>query len=287
MKYLVPVDISDFSSNALKYATKMCKANDELIIYHVYNQPVYPSETGGGYMPSVDTEDIREQVGILVDVTNPPKNGPSISIELGTGETVHSIVRKAHSEDFDAIIMGVRDKHGFMEKIFGTIATGVVKLAQIPVYLIPLDHTYVRPKHVLVAADEHFKSPQLIDQILEWNKKNKASLTFFYVNEGDQDSESLKEDLLEELIVERNPGFSISYAEERNDNVCEAILNKSTEENSDLIILAAESSSWIANVFINSVSKEMILKANRPMLFLHAESIARKPLSRTLTEITF
>ena len=34
MKYLVPVDISDFSSNAIKYATQMCKSKDEIVVYH-------------------------------------------------------------------------------------------------------------------------------------------------------------------------------------------------------------------------------------------------------------
>ncbi len=287
MKYLVPVDISDFSSNAIKYATQMCKSKDEIVVYHVYNQPVYPSETGGGYMAPMNTENIREQVGILVDVTNPPRSGAKISIELGTGEIVHSIVRKAHSEDFDAIIMGIRDKHGIIEKIFGTIATGVVKVSHIPVYLIPLDHKYVKPKHVLIASDEHFKSAEIIDQIYAWNEKNMAALTFFHVNETDKKPNSLKEELLQDLVIERNPSFSISYAETQSENICHAIIKKSDEENSDLIILAAESGTWIANVFIDSVSKEMIMKANKPMLFLHAETIKEKSLSKTLTELTF
>lgn len=287
MRYLVPVDISDFSSNALKYAIKMGGRRDEIVVYHVYNQPVYPAETGGGYMPSIDTEDIREQVGILVDVTNPPENAPKLSIELGRGDNVHSIVDKAHSDHFDAVIMGVRDKHGLLGKIFGTTSMGVVKLTKIPVFLIPKDHTYKKPKRVLIAADAHFKSGAIIDQIFDWNKKQKAALNFFYVNEKAADEHSFKEELLQKIIGDRNPPFSVSYSEGHGDNVCDVILDKSKEENADLIVLAPENSSWIANVLMTSVTKEMIMKADMPMMFLHADALKKKPLSRTLTEITF
>lgn len=272
MKYLVPVDISQIASNALKYAVDMCGAKDEITVFHAWNNAGYPIHDQIGYIPPMDTEEMLNMIEVMIDVLNIPKGGPKIKTIIDAGEPVHTITTHLLTNAYDAIIMGVKDKHDPLGKIFGTISLGVVKRSDIPVYLIPRDYKYAKPRRVLVAADYHFESEELIEELLKWNKKSKAALVFYHVNDQPNDDDSFKTKLLTEVLDKRNLPYPISYKDVQSANVSKTLLKTCEQEKCDMILVVTNTQSWLEALLFQSVSKEMILKATKPLIFLHAKS---------------
>ena len=271
MKYLVPVDISNHSSSALKYAIAMAHPEDIITVYHVHYKFNQDETIGSGYYPRMDTDNIREQIGILVDVCNPPQNGPEIEILIDKGEPVNKIVKKASNGNYDAIVMGTKDKYGVFENLFGTISTGVVRLADLPVYLIPGDQEYEGNRRILIATDEHLFVKEALDTLYENAEKEDTHMLFYHVSDlnnprNDFDDYRFNQILSKVKKVKSTAEFQLEY----HSDLITAILDKAKFANCDLIVISAEPSNWIENIFTNSVVKQLVKKGNKPMLFLPA-----------------
>lgn len=281
MKYLVPIDFTDIAYNALRYALKVCDKDDEMSIVHVWsallsvNEPIILS-------PGLTKEDgVKKEIQAMVEEARDGSNGPEeIDIILAIGNQVNAIVKESESQDYDAIIMGTRDKYDLLDKLFGTISLGVIKKSTIPVYLIPKDVTYQKPKSVFVATDQHFESDEVIEQLLEWNEPYQAALKFYHIRESFDKEYKYRENIIEELLDKRNLSYGVSIEEIRSDNVSKTIIETSEKEKCNLIVIVADTQSWLDTVLTRSITKELILKTKTPILFLHSKK--RKPIIKDI-----
>lgn len=136
-KILVPVDFSDYSKAALKYAvnfSKMFKA--ELILIYVIEPVVYPPDFSMGQIaiPSVTTEfDERAKE----ELTNLAKSEIPADIKvktiLKTGKPFVEIIDTATEVDADLIIIATHGHSGVEHILFGSTAEKVVRKAPCPV----------------------------------------------------------------------------------------------------------------------------------------------------------
>ena len=140
-KILVPIDGSECSLNAAKYAIKVAKdENAELFCIHVIASVPY------GYASSptaIDQyfKDIEEKVQSWFDkVRDMAKNEgiPELKTETFTDvkSVIGSIIDYATSRDVDLIVIGTRGRTGLKRFLMGSVANGVVQHAHCPVLLV-------------------------------------------------------------------------------------------------------------------------------------------------------
>ena len=281
MKYLVPIDFTDIALNALRYALSIGEKGDEITIVHVWNALLSVNEPIILSPGLTKEEGVKKEIQAMVNEARQGDQGPEkIDIKLAIGHQVNAIVKESEAEDYDAIIMGTRDNYDLLDKLFGTVSLGVVKKSTLPVYLIPKDVSYSRPKSVFVATDHHFESDEVIEQLLEWNKPFQAGLKFYHIKESFDKEYGYRENIIEELLDKRNLTYGVSIEEIRSDNVSETILETSNREGCNLIVIVADSQSWLDTVLTRSITKELILKTKTPILFLHSKK--RKPILKDI-----
>jgi nucleotide-binding universal stress UspA family protein len=140
-KILVPIDGSECSLNAAKYAIKVAKdENAELFCIHVIAGVPY------GYAsspPAIDQyfKDIEEKAQSWFDkVRCMAKNErmPELKTETFTDvkSVIGSIIDYATSRDVDLIVIGTRGRTGLKRFLMGSVANGVVHHAHCPVLLV-------------------------------------------------------------------------------------------------------------------------------------------------------
>jgi nucleotide-binding universal stress UspA family protein len=140
-KILVPIDGSECSLNAAKYAIKVAKdENAELFCIHVIAGVPY------GYAsspPAIDQyfKDIEEKAQSWFDkVRCMAKNErmPELKTETFTDvkSVIGSIIDYATSRDVDLIVIGTRGRTGLKRFLMGSVANGVVQHAHCPVLLV-------------------------------------------------------------------------------------------------------------------------------------------------------
>lgn len=138
---LVPIDGSECSLNAAKYAIKLAKdENARLFCIHVIGSVPY------GYTsspPAIDQyfKDLQEKVQSWFDkVRNMASNEGISELKTETFTNVKSIIESiidyAVDKDIDLIVIGTRGRTGIKRFLMGSVANGVVQHAHCPVLLV-------------------------------------------------------------------------------------------------------------------------------------------------------
>ena len=136
-KVLVPIDFSDYSKNALKYAVNFTKQfNAELLLIYVVEPVLYPPDFSMGQIaiPSVDFEMDKRAVEELdkLDKQEIP-NEIKVRSVVKTGKPFIEIIETASEENIDLIIIATHGHTGVEHILFGSTAEKVVRKAPCPV----------------------------------------------------------------------------------------------------------------------------------------------------------
>ena len=136
-KVLVPIDFSDYSKSALKYAVNFAKSfNADIILVYVVEPIIYPPDFSMGQiaMPSINTEwDERAKDELSKLAKNEIAGANSVKTVIKTGKPFVEIIETAKEEDADLIIIATHGHSGVEHILFGSTAEKVVRKAPCPV----------------------------------------------------------------------------------------------------------------------------------------------------------
>ncbi|HVB50041.1 MAG TPA: universal stress protein [Burkholderiales bacterium] len=137
-KLLVPVDGSEHSLNAVRYAIgRVREAPAELLVLHVEAPVSY--EEMRVYVMREEAEKIRRQAceRVLASATVLLDRAKvAYSAHLREGEIAPTIAKFTEAEKVDEVIIGSRGMGAVGELLLGSIAHRVVHLVQVPVTLV-------------------------------------------------------------------------------------------------------------------------------------------------------
>jgi len=136
-KILVPIDFSDYSKNALKYAAQFAKQfNAKIYLVYVVEPMIYPADFSMGQVaiPSTDI-DLQKRGEDELNLLAKNFIDPSIIVEtvIRTGKPFVEINDTATEKDVDIIIMATHGHTGVEHLLFGSTAEKVVRKAPCPV----------------------------------------------------------------------------------------------------------------------------------------------------------
>jgi len=150
-RILCPVDFSDSSDHALRYASALAETfGAELTLLHVV-APIVAALPGETALPNTLQADIDEladacrerleqTVGKLV------ASGLTVQHKVLNGVPFIEIIRYAREVETDLIVMGTHGRTGFGHLLIGSVAERVVRKAPCPVLTVKHpEHEFVMP----------------------------------------------------------------------------------------------------------------------------------------------
>ncbi len=159
-RIIIPVDFSDTSLNAARFAGKMLsgKPGTIVILYHNY-QHDSDYETSRSYLESLQQELLE-------------KGDASVEYELEKGgHLVDNLDRLAHTRRATLIVMGLTGRSELQQKFIGSNTLKTVDRCIYPVMIIPPDADFTKIKNVAFASDftdvENSTPASLINAVLE------------------------------------------------------------------------------------------------------------------------
>ncbi len=136
-KILVPVDFSDYSKNALRYANNLALIFDsKIFLVYVIEPMIYPADFSMGQIAIPQTDfDIQsraeEELNKLANHEISPKT--EVQIIIKSGKPFMEIISTASEYDIDLIIIATHGHTGVEHILFGSTAEKVVRKAPCPV----------------------------------------------------------------------------------------------------------------------------------------------------------
>lgn len=139
-RILVPVDFSEHSRIALRFATSLARQLDaKLVLLHVWEPPQYVSPDimlsvpGWSAMSLEDFSHAEALSAVDVFLEGSDIGYPRPEVRIETGDPAASIVRVANGGDYDMVVMGTQGRAGISRFLLGSVAMKVSGRATIPV----------------------------------------------------------------------------------------------------------------------------------------------------------
>jgi nucleotide-binding universal stress UspA family protein len=137
---LLPIDFSQHSKNALKYAIPLAaRFGASLRLIYVVEPTIYPADLGFGQvvLPGVE-EELREkgegELRLLIE--REIGNRVRASAVVRTGNPHQEILKEADEQGVDMIVVATHGHSGVEHMLFGSTADRIVRKSKIPVLTV-------------------------------------------------------------------------------------------------------------------------------------------------------
>ncbi len=142
-RILVPIDGSDYSMRAARYAIEIAKLqNAQIFCIHIIPKIPY-GYTFAGSAVELYLEDINNEAKSWFNQIIEIAKSKDIDIEniktdvfMDVESIVNAIINYASSNSIDLIVMGTKGRTGIARFLMGSVANGVTQHAHCPVMLI-------------------------------------------------------------------------------------------------------------------------------------------------------
>jgi len=262
-KVIVPVDFSDTSLNAAKYAAQLCAG--------------YPGVTMLLYHLAEDDVDAASAPERLDELCKQLSTGGDFSIEVKSVKG-HNFIDHleilAKSELADLVVMGITPRGELAQKFVSSNTLKFAETGSCPVLIVQEAAEYKGIKNVMLASDlenTYYTTPAAAI------KKFLASFNpaLHVVNVNSEHYIALTEHHEKEKkgLMDHFQEFSPEFYFLRFFDVEEGLQIFAVEKNIDLIITIQRDHSLVHRLFKPSQTKNMSYKGNAPVLVVHEEKV--------------
>jgi nucleotide-binding universal stress UspA family protein len=267
-RVLCPMDFSEFSHRAFRYAVSLARHfGSRLLIQHTAQPATYTLLEGVG--PPITDADIQAQIQrareeIRQLLISSGVDSSEVTILLNEGDVADRILETIARERIDLVVMGTHGHKGFSRLAVGSVTEQLIHLAVCPVLVVShpkkdfVDlNRDERLKTIVLATDFSKPSDRALSYALKWAYEWRAKVVLFHSVE--REAPAMKG--LVDLFPEYNPYFERQVAsawekvpglvpeqvkslcdvvyEIRHGNPKEEILKVAQEKDADLIMTGA------------------------------------------------
>lgn len=268
-KFVVPVDFSDASINAAKYAVALTDdiTDAQIVLYHVFSHISFSTLTkkdeGSRQRVSEDAlEEVRSKIGA---------GKHNISVLAEEGSFIENITDYVLGNEVDMIVMGITGSSRISQVFMGTNTLNVIRNVNTPVMIIPPDAYYRGLRKVVLTSD--FKDVarttpfSSLKNILNLFKPNLYILNVDSEHYVELTPEyKMERDEMEEKLGQYNPEFSFLRSYDFLDGISSFLESK----NIDAIITVPRKHSFLSQLFKTSHTKKLAYHAKVPIIAIPA-----------------
>lgn len=292
-KILCPVDFSDYSEIALRYAVTMARENAaRLVICHAIPQMHLAMLYADAQYFSSMEEVLRRKGEDLVEEFAAARVPPDVEFntEVLTGNPSEEILNLGHEENADLIVLGTHGQSGFDRFIVGSVTNKILHRSEIPVLVVTkpqrnfLEEDAFKPvsiERMLCPIDFEMNNSSMVPLALSIARAYQSEIDFFHVvHKADgiswPDQETYCLEKLRELVKPEKEEWCTAGFLLKHGNPAEEIL-KVVEQNSvELVVMGHHGRGPVEEFFLGSVTRKVVTQSSCPVLVVRAP--AHKPV---------
>jgi nucleotide-binding universal stress UspA family protein len=286
---LVPVDFSQFSLNAAKYALQVAYQKEASIMFiHAFYDEVsnplnyenfysYPAELGEARRDMERDADEKMENFMSILKKFMQKEGiseirPRQRIMSGTAEDV--VLSAIEAEDFDLVIVGSRNAVP-SDSWFSDFTSSLIEKLSIPVLAIPEDAVYKKTKlKKLMYATNFDKSDGLaIRKLLSIAAPLDSQVHVVHIDLTDKNP-FINFDLahFKEKYIGKIENIQMFFDLIVNESIIAGIENYIGQKNIDILAITSHKRNIITSFIKPSITRELLFRIQVPLLVFHSNS---------------
>lgn len=271
--FLVPVDFSEYSENALRAAAALAKKHSAKI-YAVHMVGIMPAIVVR--MEEKTSEEVKRHLDLAKeDMRQFLDKTYLINVEIESIITINKVFEElpivAKKVNADLIIMGSHGAKGIEELFVGTNTEKVIRHTDTPILVMKNRLSNMHFENVVFGCDLDAKLIPSLSKVLDFCLAIGSKLHMVYVNTPGLDFESTEEmnGLIEDFLKIAKKSIAISRDDIYiyNDYTIEkGIGNYAKMINADLIAIATHGKKGLSHFFTHSVGETMANHSKLPVI---------------------
>ncbi|HEX5003654.1 MAG TPA: universal stress protein [Bacteroidia bacterium] len=255
---LVPVDFSENSLNALRYAGEFARTSGAgLFVLHVADPEALVNEVKGNLSPEHLLSIVKKEDYLY---------GLRITTIMEKGSVSALVAAESKENNIDLVIMGTQGAGNLQRSLIGTHTTAVISRSECMVLAVPSQVKFAPIRKVVLAIDMEHRADHLIQDTINLFSKMEAAVLLVYV--GSDEHHKQEHDL--ELMTEemkRSTGYNkIDCTVIHSHHFRESIEQFSMDIDADAIAMITHHRNVFESLFDPSQAKKMAYHMNTPLL---------------------
>ncbi len=287
-RILVPVDFSDHSINAGKWAIALAhKLKAEVRLVHIYFNPVTTipnfSEQYSFHLnidryinESMDNAnyDLKRTIASMKRFAEEQKYLVKISGKIIGGLTSDAIIDEINDFKPALVVMGTKGKGDGSSALMGSVTRDLIESSKVPIFAIPQEATFrnLNDLHKVMYAtdfeDTDFNSLGRLTTLLK-----PFDIEFHCVHIEEKASNKWDEAKLGGLANYVKETFGVADSKFHvilNENIVEGMIKYSNEYQIDIISITTHKRNFFSRLLKPSLAKGVVYNSDKPILIFHS-----------------
>jgi len=288
-KIFVPIDFSDYSVNACRYAIGLAeRLNAEIKLLHVYYNPIINSmPLTDTYYYQVNMDEIIREIEVrakenmesfyndlMEKIERDNIEGVKIDYELISGIASDEIISKSEEYQPEVIIIGTRGQGERENDLIGSVTAKIIENAQRPVLVIPEDSIYqgIATINIMYTTDFDESDYKAIKKLMSIVAP--FDIRLYCVHIGTTDSnvwDKVKMDNLKTKLKEQYGDYEVECSIIEEEDFLKGIQEFVRKKNIDIISMVTHKRGVISKLFNPSKARKILFRTNIPFLVFHSD----------------
>ena len=289
-RILVPVDFSDYSANACRYALGLAaKFKAEVKLFHAFFKPVMEMPTyEGAHMYQVNFDKYFEEIEIRakrqlhelvheLQLYMKKKNikGVNLTVTTANGFAEDTIIEMHEKYKPGIVIMGTHGIGEQTEGIFGSVTSRLIDKLQVPLLTIPAAATYqgiAKIRNILYATDFDDSDYAAISKLINLIRPFNMKLHLVHVSIGRKKPwDPVKMDALRNYFKEEYPEQRLNCSIMVSDDIFNGLETYMRNHNISIITFNTRKRNLFAQLFTPSITRKALSRFNKPVFIFNSE----------------
>jgi nucleotide-binding universal stress UspA family protein len=271
-RIIVPVDFSDVSKNAARYAAAMSNdiTGSEVLLYNVFDTHVRGSDGSLLADESEGLKVISENALHNLRLELLPMTSSVIGILAEAGNLADNLEKLVMRNGGQVVVMGINGASRLEQVVIGSNTLNVIKKDSFPVLIVPPDAQYERIRSVIFASD--FKDVLKSTPVIALRNILSLFRPELHVVHIDEDMQAHPgEVFLREKAAMDNmlQGFNPEYAFLESHDYIVGISNFAKAKKANLVITVPHRHNFFADLFTKTHTEKLVYHTEIPVLAVH------------------
>lgn len=272
---LMPTDFSETAKDAFVFTQSFLAKGATINMLHVIQPQLDPAFP---YLGAPSEDYYRQKETSLNSFINDhlPSERDSVALKSAINQQVKTglptdVIVEASKNAIDLVIMGGTGATNYLEKVFGSVTTHVVRHAYCPVLVVPEGYKFKGLKKVMYASSVTESDEEMLQNLVDLTWDYDPEIHLVHINKNEEKDYEIEQQQFEQLFREKNPKLGFNIAKIESNNVIKGLHRYAKESDIDLIVMSTRHRNFIDELFHKSMTKKMILNTSIPLLVMHTD----------------
>lgn len=269
MKILIPTDFSLLARRAAEYAVSLSANIDaEYILLHCDNM-ARPAYTFGNKLDNLlRDEAIKTGNEIANSIRHSTGIDAKITCDFTFGDPIEVLEKYTQQHDVDLIVMGTKGESVVKNKIFGSVAAGVLENISCPIIFIPAEADTTNSPENIAFATDLTNVDEEIEELIAFAQFFNATINVVHVYPDMIDPSTFDEEATKLEFIAKTSYPQITFNAVMDSDIIAGLDKFVESDRPDLIAMFTYKTGILEYLFNTSYTEEMTMHSKTPLLIM-------------------